>query len=264
MGIIIPSHFPGMGLLGLRPGASLSLGLTMGSHSLGGVAVAGAGILSAEAQTNLTTAASFSFAVPATLLDDDVAVLITFKSDDLNTAYPGETFVLLEAQGGSSGSPDRGISISTKVITDAEAEIAAGPWTFTSLSSHAGCAFLYVIRGANTAAVVNGHLIGNTGSTIQPLSMNALTTTTDGCVVIQSSAGAKVNTLGHEITAASATYVDGFLSSGAAALANSVFGGAASYTQPSAGAIVANELWTHSNANGLYSSMIAVVAINML
>ena len=183
-------------------------------------------VVSAQVQNNGSALAdTLTFTVPADLQNDDYAVLMTMKSDDANPTFPGETFTQLSSQGGTSGTPDRGLSIAYKRITDAATEISGSPWTFTTASAKQHLGFLYVIRGVNTSTPFDVNGLGNTDTPINPCTSQVLTTTGSGRLGLWFWGGARTTSGTHEITQAPVGFKNNVYA--AAAEANDVCFGAA-------------------------------------
>lgn len=216
--------------------------------------------VSTQVRENSTPSASFTFDVPSNLRNGDLAVLCTFKSSASDPTYPGESFTQLANSTGTSGTPDRGVSIAYKTITDASAEISGATWTFTSAGSHDSIAFLAVIRGAN-ATPISDHVIGSTSSA---LAVNARThgpTSTADSVSLRCSVGFKSSSITHEVTAFHAEAAAS-IASAAATATNDLFGGMTLETIEGT-VVVPQGDWTVTNDASQYTYAELHVEIDM-
>lgn len=213
----------------LRSGGALGVG-SLGPPSLVDASTDLEQVISAQVQNNGSSGSdTLTFTVPADLANDDYAVLMTLKSDDLNPTFPGESFTQLANQTAFNGAPDRGISIAYKRITDAATEISGSPWTFTTASSKQHIGFLYVVRGVNTSTPIDVNGMGNSASAINPLTTQVLTTTGSNRLGLYFWGGAMTGVATQQVT----SNPEGF--------GNNVYGAAATSTDicfGSAGAIL--------------------------
>lgn len=204
---------------------------------------------------------TLSFPVPSALANDDVAVLITFKAEDLNPTFPGESFTLVDSQAGTAGAPDRGLSISYKLITDAAAEKAGSPWTFVTASAAQHLGFLYVIRGADTADIIETSNLGNTSTALNPLTTGVLTTGLKTSLGIFVSGGARTSAGNYQVSAPPAG-LSNFQNVAEATANNICFAGAATAViDPST--TTSFGTWSPTFGSSSFVTMVAAVAINL-
>lgn len=217
-------------------------------------------IVHSDNQNNGSSASNtLTFTVPGNLQNDDVAVLMTFKSDDLNPTFPGESFTQLVSQSGTAGDPDRGVSIAYKVITDAATEISGSPWTFTTASNKQHCGFLYVVRGVNTSTPIDTQGLGNTSSGLNPITSQVLTTTGANRLGLWFSGGAVISGGPFQLTKQPSELVN-FEQTVAAEAGNICFGGAAAGLIPSA-TTTAIGAWSPTFGSATYVTMVGAVAL---